>query len=105
MNDLDSEPEGFVGKTKRKFYQEPLVPLGMAATVGFLLTGFKAFKNGDSAKSQSMMRWRIIAQGLTIAAMFGGVYFGGLVPHDRPKTMEEKMARLEAGSSSGTGNN
>lgn len=40
-----------------------------------------------------MMRYRVLAQGFTIAVvMAGGMY--GLKPHDRPRDMETKMARV-----------
>jgi hypothetical protein len=41
-----------------------------------------------------MMRGRIIAQAFTVAAMLAGAYLG-MEPHDHPKTMEDKMQRLE----------
>jgi hypothetical protein len=38
------------------------------------------------------MRGRVIAQGITIAAIIiGGGYFG-IKPHNRPSTVEEKLA-------------
>ena len=41
------------------------------------------------------MRFRILAQAITISTVAVGAFFG-LQPHDRPKSMEEKMNRLEA---------
>ena len=38
------------------------------------------------------MRGRVVAQGFTVLVMVTGSYFG-VQPHDRPKTMEEKMNR------------
>ena len=38
------------------------------------------------------MRGRVVAQGFTVVVMLIGSYFG-VQPHDRPKSMEEKMER------------
>lgn len=40
------------------------------------------------------MRGRVIAQGVTVVALGIGGYFG-MKPHDRPKTMEEKMGDMQ----------
>lgn len=85
--------ESFTEKTYRKFYNEPLVPIGALITVGFLTFGLKAFRKGDKKQAQMMMRWRVAAQGLTVAAMCIGAYFN-LKPSDRPKVYEEVLKTL-----------
>ena len=55
--------------------------------------GLRSFHRGDKATSQSMMRFRIVAQGFTVVAFMVGSIFFGMKPHDRPKSMEEKMER------------
>lgn len=47
----------------------PLVPIGCAVTAGVLGVGLWSFMRGNTALSQKMMRGRLIAQGLTVAAM------------------------------------
>jgi len=47
---------------------------------------------GQTNKSQMMMRARVVAQGVTIAALTLGAYIG-VKPHNRPTTMEEVMTR------------
>jgi Hypoxia induced protein conserved region len=42
--------------------KEPLVPIGCAVTVGFLLAGFRAFTGGNQKLSQHLMRGRVVAQ-------------------------------------------
>jgi hypothetical protein len=54
--------------------------------------GLKAFRDGKSSTSQQMMRGRIAAQAFTVATIVIGAYVG-FKPSDRPKSMEEKMAR------------
>eukprot|EP00172_Hildenbrandia_rubra_P000552 Plantae.Rhodophyta-Hildenbrandia_rubra.ctg12947.p1 GENE.Plantae.Rhodophyta-Hildenbrandia_rubra.ctg12947~~Plantae.Rhodophyta-Hildenbrandia_rubra.ctg12947.p1 ORF type:complete len:125 (-),score=20.62 Plantae.Rhodophyta-Hildenbrandia_rubra.ctg12947:483-857(-) len=46
-----------------------LVPIGCAVTAGVLGAGLYSFVSGNSAMSQKLMRWRILAQGATVAAM------------------------------------
>lgn len=47
-------------------------------TVGFLSVGLKSMYDGNRVRSQMMMRGRIAAQGFTIAALLGGLYFQGM---------------------------
>jgi|NorSeaMetagenome_1021524.scaffolds.fasta_scaffold85037_1 hypothetical protein len=45
--------------------------------MGFLLTGFKSFRDGNAARSQQMMRGRVLAQGATVAIMLGYATMNG----------------------------
>ncbi|NXQ54318.1 HIG2A protein, partial [Anthoscopus minutus] len=65
--------EGFVEKFLRKTRENPLVPLGCLCTVGVLAYGMICFKKGNTRRSQLMMRARVVAQGVTIAALVGGM--------------------------------
>ena len=49
------------------------ITAGLVATVAALSTGLVAFKNGNAAMSQTMMRLRVLAQGSTIIALLGGM--------------------------------
>ena len=49
---------------------------GCLATAGALTYGLVMFKRGNTAKSQTMMRARVAAQGLTIVAIVVGVAMG-----------------------------
>ena len=53
----------------------PFVPLGLAATVFFLANGLRHMVKRNSAKSQMMMRGRITAQGFTVMALVGGMFW------------------------------
>eukprot|EP00953_Heterococcus_sp_UTEX-ZZ885_P023273 12800-Heterococcus_DN1.PRE.2 len=75
--------ERLIWKSKK----EPLVPIGCAVTVGFLLAGFRAFTGGNQKLSQHLMRGRVVAQGLTLAAIFAGA----AMQRDKLKRAEEKV--------------
>jgi len=71
----DTKVETSKDKMKRKFQENPLIPIGFLATAGCLIVGLGKFARKDSHGSQMMMRGRIAAQGFTIFAMLGGVVF------------------------------
>ncbi|RYY85200.1 hypothetical protein EON63_07845 [archaeon] len=81
--------ETFWEKATRKTKQEPLVPIGIVATLFFLGSGFRSFLRGEKAKAQMLMRGRVMAQAFTVIAMGVGAYYG--IKPDRPKNMEEKI--------------
>jgi len=62
-------------KMWEKCKNEPLVPIGCAATAYFLASGIKSFQNQDPRRGQKMMRLRVGAQFATLA-MF--VFYVGL---------------------------
>ncbi|KAI9136651.1 hypothetical protein BKA69DRAFT_1128926 [Paraphysoderma sedebokerense] len=88
-------PETFRDKFKRKITKEPLVPIGCGVTddsshvlivyfllnLGLVLTSVALIKSisswraGDSKKAQVFMRYRVLGQGLTLAALMGGLLF------------------------------
>lgn len=47
--------------------------VGLIATVVILGNGVWQMTTGNRAKSQKMMRARVLAQGFTIAALVGGI--------------------------------
>ncbi|NWQ99497.1 HIG2A protein, partial [Paradoxornis webbianus] len=51
----------------------PSFPAGCLCTVGILTYGVICFKKGNTRRSQLMMRARVLAQGLTIASVVGGM--------------------------------
>ena len=68
------ETESSLDKLKRKSLAQPYVPLGVAVTVYILIQGLRAFRRGDQAQSQKLMRWRVFAQGATIFGIGLGVF-------------------------------
>ncbi|NXR44505.1 HIG2A protein, partial [Hippolais icterina] len=68
-----TEEEGFTEKFLRKTRENPLVPFGCLCTVGILGYGIFCFKRGYTRRSQLMMRARVLAQGLTIVSLVGGM--------------------------------
>ncbi|NWR50245.1 HIG2A protein, partial [Regulus satrapa] len=51
----------------------PVLPAGCLCTVGVLAYGVFCFQKGYTRRSQLMMRARVIAQGVTFAALLGGM--------------------------------
>mmetsp|Transcript_21360 Transcript_21360/g.44472 ORF Transcript_21360/g.44472 Transcript_21360/m.44472 type:complete len:105 (+) Transcript_21360:183-497(+) len=90
-----SKPESVSEKAARKFKEQPLVPIGCMITVGFLASGLKSFRDGKAARSQQMMRGRVAAQGVTVAAIIGYAALNGFkfFP-DKPETSEERNKRI-----------
>ncbi|EAT44199.1 AAEL004404-PA [Aedes aegypti] len=60
-------------KMERKVKENPLVPIGCAATISCLGYGLWSFRKGRRQMSQYMMRARIFAQGFTVVALIVGV--------------------------------
>ena len=53
--------------------------LGCGLTVAALVYGLTQFKRGNQRSSQIAMRMRVLAQGGTIMAVLGGLFFSGAV--------------------------
>lgn len=58
--------------------------VGLIATVVILTNGVWSMTKGDRAKSQRLMRARVMAQGFTVAALVGGIMWSTL-KKDKPK--------------------
>ncbi|XP_053667627.1 HIG1 domain family member 2A, mitochondrial [Anopheles marshallii] len=73
-------------KMVRKIKENPLVPIGCAATLTALGVGLWNFRKGRSQMSQYMMRARILAQGFTVLALVIGVgmTYGTKEPPKKP---------------------
>ena len=76
---FDSSPEFFEEsrpqKLWRKIRQEPLIPLGCAATCYALYQASKSIRAGDHHQTNRMFRARIYAQGFTLVALVAGSIF------------------------------
>ncbi|KAF0759140.1 HIG1 domain family member 2A, mitochondrial [Aphis craccivora] len=75
---IRAEMEDVGNKFLRKFKENPLVPIGALVTVGFLGVGLKSMYDGNRVRSQMMMRGRIAAQGFTVVALLGGLFYQGM---------------------------
>lgn len=49
--------------------RNPFVIVGAFATAGVLFAGITAFRRGNKALSQNMMKARVVCQGVTVAIM------------------------------------
>ncbi|KAJ5280758.1 hypothetical protein N7478_006130 [Penicillium angulare] len=68
--------ESGLQKFTRRLKEEPLIPLGCAATCYALYRAYRSMKAGDSAEMNRMFRARIYAQAFTLVALVaGGMYF------------------------------
>ncbi|GAA5868908.1 hypothetical protein JCM5296_003457 [Sporobolomyces johnsonii] len=77
-----------------KFKEEPLVPIGCAATVAALLAASSALQKGNRTQFNKFLRYRVAAQGLTVVAALGGsIYYQGQRRAERAAT---EQAKLEA---------
>ncbi|EEH18054.1 hypothetical protein PABG_00617 [Paracoccidioides brasiliensis Pb03] len=78
---FDSHPE-FFQETKwqkftRRIKEEPLIPIGYAATSYALWRAYKSMKAGDSIELNRMFRARIYGHAFTLFAIVaGGIYYG-----------------------------
>ncbi|CAN6477604.1 unnamed protein product [Victoria cruziana] len=61
----------------KKPVKNPLVPIGALLTAGVLTAGLISFRQGNSHLGQKLMRARVVAQGATVALMFGTAYYYG----------------------------
>ncbi|GAA0166552.1 ubiquitin-protein ligase [Lithospermum erythrorhizon] len=71
----DSEIEHLFENKKR--VKNPFVPIGALVTAGVLTAGLVSFRQGNSNLGQKLMRARVVAQGATVALMFGTAYIYG----------------------------
>ncbi|EAU34459.1 conserved hypothetical protein [Aspergillus terreus NIH2624] len=70
------EEETGLQKFRRRLKEEPLIPLGCAATCYALYRAYRSMKAGDSVEMNRMFRARIYAQAFTLVAVVaGGMYF------------------------------
>ncbi|KUL86156.1 hypothetical protein ZTR_07676 [Talaromyces verruculosus] len=72
----DFEEETSMQKFKRRLKEEPLIPLGCAATCYALYRAYRSGKAKDSIEMNRMFRARIYAQFFTLLAVVaGGMYY------------------------------
>ncbi|PWY86088.1 altered inheritance of mitochondria protein 31, mitochondrial [Aspergillus heteromorphus CBS 117.55] len=70
------QEETSLQKFRRHLKEEPLIPLGCAATCYALYRAYRSMKAGDSVELNRMFRARIYAQFFTLVAVVaGGMYY------------------------------
>jgi len=85
----------FTQKASAKAKQNPLIPIGLLATVAALTLGLRAVSRGDKWQSQMMMRARIGAQGFTILAVLASIMYAG---HNQQSTEASPTSRRSSSS-------
>lgn len=106
-------------KAKRRFMEEPMVPIGesfsqsysmshfffispfilpygagLALVMGVFGRGLKALYIGDSKTSFRMMRYRVLFQGATVVAILYGMYFHHFQQQDKSATVNPRDKRV-----------
>ena len=91
-----SKNETFFGKFWSKAKQDPLVPIGLLATVGVLGGGLYTMVLGTSPQlGQKFMRARVLAQGATVVMLCtGGIMMGNSTAPAKRETYEEKLLAM-----------
>ncbi|KAI5808532.1 hypoxia induced protein conserved region-domain-containing protein [Peziza echinospora] len=92
--DEDFYSENRFTKLRRRLFEEPLIPLGIAITCLALYRASKSLKLGDKAATNKYFRWRIYGQAFTIVAMVGGSYYYQSDREKRKKMDEGEKMRL-----------
>ncbi|KAF8978554.1 hypoxia induced protein conserved region-domain-containing protein, partial [Cyathus striatus] len=64
--------ETWTDKFKRKFNENPWVPLGCLATCGALIMSAYKMRRGQSKEMNYWLRARVALQGATLVALVGG---------------------------------
>ncbi|CAF0963185.1 unnamed protein product [Didymodactylos carnosus] len=72
----------YVSTASDRAKQNPIIPIGMLATVAALVLGLRAMKRGDKMQSQYYMRARIGAQGVTILTVIASIMYAGYQQND-----------------------
>ncbi|KZP01404.1 hypothetical protein CALVIDRAFT_532164 [Calocera viscosa TUFC12733] len=69
--------ETYVQKGWRKCKEQPVVPLGVLLTCIAFLGATRSLRSGDKASFNRYLRFRVLAQGLTIVGCVAGAYWIG----------------------------
>eukprot|EP00656_Telonema_subtile_P049315 TRINITY_DN609_c0_g2_i3.p1 TRINITY_DN609_c0_g2~~TRINITY_DN609_c0_g2_i3.p1 ORF type:complete len:121 (+),score=26.31 TRINITY_DN609_c0_g2_i3:163-525(+) len=76
----------FMDKLQRSW----LVPIGVGTTGVVLGSGLASFKDGNARRSQFLMRGRVVAQGLSVAAIMWSLHYESQnpLPHNRKESQQ-----------------
>lgn len=75
---ISPSDEGFFGRTKRKFGENPFVPIGLAAAFLGIARMFTTLHRRDAAGFQNAQRLRVGAQLFATMCLVGGIYYSDL---------------------------
>lgn len=93
---MPQKPDRSWASLKKKMWEQPLVPVGCLVTVGFLLRGLYAAKNGQKLTASQSMKGRVMAQGFTAIVVVAGIYMQGGDSRAVPKiSFGEKLEQAE----------
>ncbi|KDN46755.1 hypothetical protein RSAG8_04135, partial [Rhizoctonia solani AG-8 WAC10335] len=69
--------ETYMQRGWRKCKEQPLVPIGIFATCAALIGATKHLRSGDRTNFNRFLRFRVLAQGITVAACVAGTLVYG----------------------------
>ncbi|KAK4688232.1 hypothetical protein P7C73_g1881, partial [Tremellales sp. Uapishka_1] len=67
-----AKPETYMSHGWEKCKKQPLVPLGILATCAALIGATSSLRTGNRAQFNKYLRYRVIAQGVTVVAAVAG---------------------------------
>ncbi|CAE6360961.1 unnamed protein product [Rhizoctonia solani] len=89
--------ETYAQKGWRKCKEQPLVPIGIFATCVALIGATKHLRSGDRTNFNRFLRFRVVAQGITVAACVGGtLVYGGYSKQEKDAERLRDEAELAA---------
>ncbi|KZT59062.1 hypothetical protein CALCODRAFT_481829, partial [Calocera cornea HHB12733] len=77
VHDSDEVRETYVQKGLRKCKEQPVVPVGVLLTTLAFLGATRSLRTGDKAAFNLYLRFRVLAQGLTVLGCVAGAYWVG----------------------------
>ncbi|CAE6428827.1 unnamed protein product [Rhizoctonia solani] len=81
--------ETYMQKGWRKCKDQPLVPIGIFATCAALIGATKHLRSGDRTNFNRFLRFRVLAQGITVAACVAGTLVYG--NYNKQETDAERL--------------
>ncbi|KAG8744791.1 Respiratory supercomplex factor 1, mitochondrial [Ceratobasidium sp. 414] len=89
--------ETYMQRGWKKCKEQPLVPVGVFATCVALIGATKHLRSGDRTNFNRFLRFRVLAQGITVAACVGGtLIYGTYAQREREAEHLRHSAEMEA---------
>ncbi|KAG9119807.1 Respiratory supercomplex factor 1, mitochondrial [Ceratobasidium sp. 392] len=94
---VDLNRETYISRGWKKCKEQPLVPAGIFATCVALIGATKHLRSGDRTNFNRFLRFRVLAQGITIAACVGGTFiYGTYAQREQEAERLRHSAEMEA---------
>ncbi|KAG9078948.1 Respiratory supercomplex factor 1, mitochondrial [Ceratobasidium sp. UAMH 11750] len=94
---VDTGRETYIQHGWKKCKEQPLVPAGIFATCVALIGATKHLRSGDRTNFNRFLRFRVLAQGITVAACVGGtLIYGTYAQREKEAERLRHSAEMEA---------